>query len=97
MDLPQWHETGLPPEAVVNLLEIARMPSSPGYAAIRSYSTGRRTHPLFGPMPDPVCRIANRRLWLRTDVELWLTCPIPKFRRSRRMINKWIEMGRPRG
>lgn len=97
MDLPEWHETGLPPESVVSLHEIVRMDGAPRYDALRSYATGRREHALLGPMPDPICRMANRRLWLRTDVELWLTCPIPAFRRSRRTVQRWIDAGRPRG
>lgn len=97
VELPEWHETGIPAGDVVGLTDIVRMEGAPKYAALRSYSTGRREHALLGPMPDPVCRISNRRVWLRTDVEHWLTCPIPAFRRSRRTVQRWIDAGRPRG
>ncbi len=97
MKLLHWHETGLPAESVVNLEAIGQLPGAPKPAALRSYSTRRREHRLLGPMPDPVCRIANRRLWLRTDIELWLTCPLPHYRRSKEAVRKWIDAGRPRG
>lgn len=97
MDLPAWHEAGLPPQAVINLRAIAQLDGAPSYSALRSYATGRRMHALYGPMPDPVARIANRRLWLKTDIEWWLTCPIDEWRRNADAVNAWIQAGRPRG
>lgn len=96
MDLPEWHETGLDADAVVNLKQISEMDDAPGYAALRSYSTGRREHALYGPMPTAVARISNRRIWLRADIELWLTVPIPVYHRSPQRIKGWISQGRPR-
>lgn len=81
---------------MINLRGIADLPDAPDYAALRSYATGRREHPLLGPMPPAVARIANRRLWLKDDVAAWLHCPIPKWRRTRSAIARWIEQGRPR-
>lgn len=96
MTIPQWHETDYYPTQVASLIEIAEEYAAPSYAALRSYATGRRSHALYGPFPEPVCRIANRRLWLRLDIIAWLTCPIPPFRRSRRVVQAWIDAGRPR-
>lgn len=97
MDIPAWHETDLPARAVINLRGIASMSGAPGYAALRSYATGRREHRVYGPMPDPVARIANRRLWLKTDIEMWLTCPIESWQRNKSALERWIAAGRPRG
>lgn len=96
MELPQWHETSYDPREVVNLRTIAEMRSAPEYDALRSYATGRREHAVYGPMPRPVARIANRRLWLLADVEEWLTIPIPRWQRSRNTMQAWIAAGRPR-
>lgn len=96
MDLPAWHETSLPARAVINLRSIAQITHAPNYDALRSYATGRREHRVYGPMPEPVARIANRRLWLRTDIEMWLTCPVPQWRRNKSALERWIAAGRPR-
>lgn len=96
MDLPEWHDTDYAPEQVTNLREISGMGNAPAYDALRSYATGRREHALYGPMPAPVARISNRRLWLREDVRAWLTCPLPRWRRNRSDIRRWIAAGRPR-
>ena len=98
MELPEWHEVSDRYSAaeVVNLGAIARLDGAPGYASLRSYATGRREHALLGPMPDPVARIANRRLWLLADIQRWMTIPIPEWRRSRAAVDKWIKDGRPR-
>ncbi len=92
--LPSWHETGIPGRALVNATAIAAMRGAPTPAALRSYATGRRTHALYGAMPDPVCKVANRRLWLRTDIETWLSCPFQPY--QTRAIAAWIAAGRPR-
>lgn len=99
MDTPEWHTVShlYDSAQVVNLRAIAEMPGAPEYAALRSYATGRREHALYGPMPAPVARIANRRLWLMRDVQEWLTVPIPAWQRSKQKIAEWIEAGRPRG
>lgn len=96
MDLPPWHETQIDPRELVNLTQIAQLPGAPGHDALRSYATGRRQNAILGPMPDPVAFIANRRLWLRRDIELWLICPIPSWRRSKATLQEWIDKGRPR-
>lgn len=72
MDIPQWHEAGLDPKDVVSMVEISKMPGSPKYDALRSYMTGRRTHRILGPAPAPACRVSNRKVWLRSDIEVWL-------------------------
>lgn len=96
MELPPWHETTYDPREVVNLRTISELYGAPSYSALRSYATGRREHKILGPMPDPVARIANRRLWLLADIERWLTIPIPQWRRSKTTIADWIAQGRPR-
>lgn len=96
MDIPQWHETSYDPAQVVNLRTISELYAAPSYSALRSYATGRREHKILGPMPAPVARIANRRLWLLADIEEWLTIPLPKWQRSRTSIAGWIARGRPR-
>lgn len=96
MEIPQWHETTYDPTEVINLRGIAGILGAPDYAALRSYATGRREHALYGPMPAPVARIANRRLWLVTDVTEWMTVPIARWRRSKPSIAAWIAAGRPR-
>lgn len=59
------------------------------YPALRSYATGRREHAVRGPMPEPVARIANRRLWLRTQIEWWLE-PMPEaWRRNAAELARW--------
>jgi hypothetical protein len=95
-ELPEFYETNLPGRAVINLRSIAQITHAPNYAALRSYATGRREHRVYGPMPDPVARIANRRLWLRTDIEMWLACPIDNWRRNASALERWIAAGRPR-
>lgn len=96
MDVPDWHRTSYQPHEVVGLVEIAALEGAPEYAALRSYATGRREHALYGPMPAPVARIANRRLWLREQIVEWLTIPIPRWRRTRQAVALWISQGRPR-
>lgn len=96
MEIPEWHTVSYDAAEVVNLRTIAAMPGSPDYAALRSYATGRREHRVLGPMPAPVTRIANRRLWLTVEVREWLTIPLPQWRRSKWAIQQWIEAGRPR-
>ena len=85
--MSDWHLTDYDPHDVVNLSQISQMSGIVGeisYDALRSYATGRRTHVNCGPMPDHVARVANRRLWLRIDIELWiLPLSIPKWRRPR--------------
>lgn len=93
--IPEWHETNIPPRELVDLEE-ASLIVDMNYATMRSYSTGRRTHPWWGRLPDPVCRIANRKLWLRRDIELWVQCPLEPWQRSRRNMRRWAEQGRPR-
>lgn len=97
-NLPEWHEVSdrYDHDDVINLKAIAELDDAPGYDALRSYATGRREHALLGPMPDPVCRIVNRRLWLKADIAAWLHCPIPAWRRTKQAIARWIESGRPR-
>lgn len=98
MDIPEWIDVQIPPEELISGPEIAD--PEQGYAmsraAIRSYCSRRRDHPLYGRMPRPVCRISGRPLWLKRDVELWLTCPIPEGLRSTQRVNAWIRAGRPR-
>lgn len=96
VEIPEWHETNYDPAEVVNLRAIAEIPGAPSYAALRSYATGRREHALYGPMPAPVARIANRRLWLMRDIDEWFTVPIPQWRRSKAAIAAWVKAGRPR-
>jgi len=96
VEIPEWHQTSYDPAEVINLRSIAGLTGAPGYAALRSYATGRREHALYGPMPAPVARIANRRLWLMADVQEWLTVPIPAWQRSKQKVADWIEQGRPR-
>lgn len=95
-ELPEWHEAGLDPASVINLRGIAELKDAPDYAALRSYATGRRENPLLGPMPAAVARIANRRLWLKDEIDAWLRVPIPKWKRTKFAIARWIEAGRPR-
>lgn len=79
-----FHLSGYSSDDLVCLREIASEHDEMTYDALRSYATHRRTHIYCGPMPLPVTKIANRRLWLRIDIELWmLPMSIPKFRRSR--------------
>lgn len=71
-DIPWWHETNYEAHEVVGLSQIALLKNAPPYDALRSYSTHRRTHPTYGPMPAPVCKISNRRLWLLSDIASWM-------------------------
>lgn len=98
MELPEWHEVSDLYDAadVVNLGAVAEMDGAPAYAALRSYATNRRTAAVLGPMPDPIARIANRRLWLKVDIETWLTIPIPQWQRCKSKVQHWINSGRPR-
>lgn len=97
-ELPDWTEvsTLYSGRDVVNIKVIADMPHAPEYAALRSYATGRREHALYGPMPPPVARFLNRRLWLKADIVEWLTCPLPAWKRNRHDVARWIAAGRPR-
>lgn len=98
MEIPEWHtvSASYAPHEVAGLVQVAKLPGAPEYAALRSYATGRRVHALYGPMPAAVARVANRRLWLLAEIREWLTCPIPAWRRSEQTIALWIEQGRPR-
>jgi hypothetical protein len=96
MEIPEWHRTTYQPHEVVGLVDVSKLQGAPEYAALRSYATGRREHALYGPMPAPVARIANRRLWLLAEIREWLTCPIPQWRRSEQTVALWIDQGRPR-
>lgn len=70
--LPELHECGIDPRALIGLTQIAQIKGSPGYSALRSYATGRRTNRQLGAMPYARARIGHRRLWLRTEIEAWL-------------------------
>lgn len=98
MEIPDWTAASkhYEPHEVGGLVDIGKLRGAPAYDALRSYATGRRTHALYGPMPAPVARVANRRLWLLAEIREWLTCPIPAWRRSEQTIALWIEQGRPR-
>lgn len=87
-ELPDWHTTGLHHADVVSIKQILAMEHAPRYDALRSYATHRRTSSLLGPMPLPICRLANQRLWLRTDVERWLAFGVPLWRRSRAVVRR---------
>lgn len=81
MTLPDWHESGLAAGDVVHLGDIAALATDLQPAALRSYATRRRTSRKYGPMPEPVATLSNRRLWLRVDIERWLQLHLPPWQR----------------
>lgn len=84
MTLPHWHESGFEPQDVISLPQISDLTTEISYSALRSYSTGRRLHWWLGSMPDAVAYIANRRLWLRVEIDAWLQpLEIPNWRRNK--------------
>jgi len=84
--IPQWHEESYDPGDLVSLTDIYALAPFLKAATLRSYATGRRAHRVYGPMPAPVCRISNRKLWLRTQIESWLVLHIPRSRHSRAAV-----------
>ena len=89
--LKPWHYSNLDPQDVLSLADIVKMAEGRiAYSALRSYATHRRTHKLYGPMPAPVSRVANRSLWLRWQIDWWLTDPpFPAWQRHKARIDIW--------
>lgn len=91
--LPLLHESGLDARDLLSLADIARIPGSPKYAALRSYSTGRRYCGHLGEMPKPVARIGQSRLWHTYDIQAWLE-PVARLHRGHAA---WVESRHGRG
>lgn len=89
--IPQWHETGIDPRELCSQVQIAELVKRfVSYDTLRQYSCHSRKHRYWGPMPDPVCRISNRNLWLINDIEAW-TSNKPKRILNRKLLSDWQE------